>query len=279
MAKSWYRIQAKADGEAEIWLYDEIGYWGISASQFVDELRVVDAESITLHLNSPGGEVFDGIAIYNSLKDHPATVNVKIEGLAASITSVISQAGDKISIAKTASIMIHEAHGFAMGNSQDMRKLADELDMVGETISEIYADRAGGEASEWRERMAAESWYRGQAAVDIGLADEVEGAAKNAAPLRIFNLAKFKNVPPYVPQRRESLPRNAGRTMSQTNLDKMHDALDGLLAVHDGTCDMGGDCPMSDSAATDSADSKDSSSIAARLRASIDAAQKEAVRA
>lgn len=272
--KSWYRIDNKVDGVADIYLYDEIGMWGIPASQFVNELAEVEAETITLHLNSPGGEVFDGIAIYESLRDHPATVNVKIEALAASIASVIAQAGAKIAIAKTASIMIHEAHGFAMGDARDMRKLADELDMVGEIISEVYADRAGGEASDWRERMAAESWYRGQAAVDIGLADELTVGAKNAIPLRIFNLSKFHNVPRDVPRRLD----DAGRTMSQSNLDKLHAALDGLSAVHDGTCDMGDECPiLSDSASTDAAPKP--VSITDRLRLSITGARKEAIHA
>lgn len=242
MNKTWYRIENKVN-EADIYLYEEIGMWGVSANDFVRDLQAVDAPTINLHLNSPGGEVFDGIAIYNALKNHKATVNVKIDALAASAASFIAQAGDKITIAKSASIMIHEAHGFAMGDSATMLKMAEELDMIGQTIAEIYADRAGGEASEWRSRMGTESWYRGQEAVDIGLADEVEGKAKqadDAVGARFFNLSKFKNVPPWLQHAR---PTNAGRTMSQGNLDNLHSAIESLQTVHGAVCDMGDDCP------------------------------------
>mgnify|MGYP001586551098 CR=1 FL=1 len=141
--------------------------------------------------------MFDGIAIYNALRDHPATITVHIDALAASAASWIAQAGDKRRIAKTAAMMIHEPTGIARGDSATMLKMAEELDMVGVTISEIYAERAGGEPGEWRGRMAAESWYRGQEAVDIGLVDEMMSDSRfsNAAPPRVFNLSKFKNVP------------------------------------------------------------------------------------
>ena len=84
----WYRVQNKADGPAEIFIYDEIGYWGDSAKSFADSLQKIDSDELVLHLNSPGGDIFDGLAIYQALKSHRATVTVKIDGLAASIASV-----------------------------------------------------------------------------------------------------------------------------------------------------------------------------------------------
>lgn len=249
MRQSWYRIRNKTTyggveiyGSAEIYLYDEIGAWGVSASDFVRELRALTADNIDLHLNSPGGDVFDGIAIYNALREHPAKVNVYIDALAASAASLIVQAGDTRTIAKTAALMIHEPYGAAMGDSAVMLKMAEELDMIGDTIAEIYADRAGGKTAEWRDRMGEETWYRGQQAVDAGLADAVaEKPTSNAIPQRVFNLARFKHVPSDV---LASCAQNAGRTMNQSNLDRLHAALGALDGVHEGTCDMGEECPM-----------------------------------
>lgn len=277
--QSWYRIANKTADESDVYIYDEIGWFGITANDFVQDLQAVAAKTINLHVSSPGGEVFDGIAIYNALKNHSATVNVTIDSLAASIASVIAQAGDKISIAKTASIMIHEPAGMAWGDAATMRKLAEELDMIGDTISEIYSDRAGDTPADWRSRMTDETWYRGQAAVDAGLADEVTGAAKsNAFPARFYNvLNKYKHVPD------DLKPRDAGRTMSQSNLDKLHSSMEGLRSVHDGTCDMGDDCPMYEGDSDSANESPTGAlpepvSITTRLRASIEAA-KEAIHA
>lgn len=186
--RDWYRITAKAGDEAEVWIYDEIGFWGVTASDFVRELRQVDAAKLTLHLNSPGGDVFDGIAIHTALRDHPATVEVKIDSLAASIASVIAMAGDRVVMSKHATMMIHDPFALAIGDARDMRKMADTLDQLGDTIAGVYAERAGGSVREWRDRMLDETWYTDQTAVDAGLADEVAGepAAENSFDLSIF---------------------------------------------------------------------------------------------
>lgn len=198
--KSWYDIRDAAHGEAEVLLYDEIGLWGIPASEFVKDLQGIKSPIINLHINSPGGEVFEGIAIYNSLKQHSATVKVTIDGIAASTASFIAQAGDRVVMAEAASMMIHEPYGMAMGNSSTMEKMAEELGKIAATIAGIYAKRAGGTEDEWRARMLDESWYRDQEAVDAHLADEVlESKPKVAAMAgRVFNLSKFKNVPEWL---------------------------------------------------------------------------------
>ena len=245
MPKSWYEIRNEAEDEADVYLYDEIGAWGISANDFVQALAVVKAAIINLYVNSPGGDVFDGIAIHAVLQRHPATVNAYVDGLAASSASFIVQAADRIVMGRNATMMIHEPYGMALGNSETMAKMAETLGEVAETIAGIYAERAGGELDEWRTRMRAETWYRAQQAVDAGLADEVKSIkvpVQNFAP-RFFNLSKFgfKNVPAWIQQEG---PRDAGRTMSQSNLDKLHSAMMGLGSVHEGTCDMGEGCPM-----------------------------------
>ncbi len=258
-SRSWYRILDQAD-EAQVYIYDEIGAWGISANQFVRDLSAITARAIHIHVNSPGGEVFDGIAIYNTLQQHPAQIIVTIEALAASIASVIVQAADQRRILKTATLMIHDSHGFAMGGASTMAKMADELARVDGVIADIYADRAGGGADEWRQRMSEETWYRGEEAVAAGLADEIVDAPRPSArvlvPQRVFNFAKYQyhHVPEWLKAPSgltqttsgavTSDVRAAGRTMSQVNLERLHDALEAIDAVHDGTCDMGDDCPM-----------------------------------
>jgi ATP-dependent protease ClpP protease subunit len=171
--RDWYRITNHATGTAEIWIYDEIGYWGVTAADFVAALAMVDATDITVHINSPGGDVFDGIAIYTALQNHPATITVKIDGLAASAASFIAQAGDTITMARQAQMMIHDASGLCLGNAADMQAMADMLERISESIASIYHDRAGGGVKTWRKAMLAETWYSAEEAVTARLADDV----------------------------------------------------------------------------------------------------------
>lgn len=162
-------------GTTRIDLMDEIGFWGITAQDFVDELLAIDSATIELHVNSPGGDVFDGIAIMNALADHPATVNVVVDGLAASAASYIALAGDSVKMNRASQLMIHDALGCCCGNAADMEDFKNLLDRISDTIAGIYADRAGGKVEEWRERMRAETWYSAAEAVTAGLADVAAG--------------------------------------------------------------------------------------------------------
>ena len=166
---------------ARIDLMDEIGYWGTTAQDFVDELLAIDAATIELHLNSPGGDVFDGVAIMNALADHPATVNVVVDALAASAASFVAMAGDSVKMNRGSQMMIHDASGFAYGNASDMTEMASLLDRVSDMIAELYADRAGESTEHWRDLMRAETWYSAAEAVEAGLADESVSGPK-AAP-------------------------------------------------------------------------------------------------
>lgn len=193
---SWRVLNVKAKSEADVDVYDVIGDpWGEgpSSADFVKEIRALDVERINLHVNSPGGFVNDAIAMYNALLAHPAEVCAYVEGTADSAASFLIQAADKRVIAKNSSMTIHEGYAFAMGPASTMREAADLLDAESDNIASIYADRAGGTDAEWRERMQAGSGnrgttYRGQAAVDIGLCDEVGLATKNLIPLRVAAL-------------------------------------------------------------------------------------------
>jgi ATP-dependent protease ClpP protease subunit len=196
------RPQAAADGKTtvELSIYDEIGWWGTTAADFKAALDEVDADAIDLRLSSPGGDAFDGIAIYNALIDHPAVVTVYVDAIALSAASVIAQAGDRVVMGPHSEMMIHDAWGVSAGNADDMREMAELLDRVSLSIAEVYSSRTGrGTPEDWRETMKGEQWYSADEAVAAGLADEAvkrgkrsgAGADDNAAKAE-FDLSMFR---------------------------------------------------------------------------------------
>lgn len=190
--REWFEVKNAASDRAEISIYSEIGFFGITAEDFVSELRGVSAPAINLHINSPGGDVFDGIAIYNALAQHPASVDVTVDGIAASIASVIAMAGDTVTMTRGSMFMVHEPFALVVGDSRDMRKTAEALDKMGDSIAEIYTARAGKKPEDWRAVMAEETWYTANEAVEAGLADVVATAA---AVKNTFDLSIFRNGP------------------------------------------------------------------------------------
>lgn len=183
-ARSWYRItNAASDDEAEVMIYDEVGGWfGCTADDLIAELRGITAPRMRVRINSPGGSVFEGIAIANALRAHPASVTVQVDSIAASIASVIAMSGDRIEMAPNSMMMIHDASGLCMGNASDMEEMAELLDLISDNIADAYAARAGGTREEWRARMRAETWYLPEDAVENGLADEAVQAPKAGQP-------------------------------------------------------------------------------------------------
>lgn len=178
----WYKIRNQSDGPAVVSIYDEIGFFGVKASDLISELADISGP-IHLHINSPGGEVNEGLAIYNCLMARDE-VTVFVDGIAASIASVIAMAGDVIKIAPSAQMMVHNPFAGVIGDADDFRSMADQLDENRDNISRIYAARAGGTPEHWCSVMKATGWYRGQEAIDAGLADElVEQKAKGKAAL------------------------------------------------------------------------------------------------
>jgi ATP-dependent protease ClpP protease subunit len=187
-----------AAGTAELFIYGEIGGWwdGPDTTALVQEIAALKADQITVRINSPGGSVFDGVAIYNALAQHPAEVIVKIEGVAASIASVIAMAGDKIMIGEAANIMIHKPWSLVVGDAASMRKEADILDQLEGGLLDIYASRTGVDMKHLSDWIAAETWFRGQQAVEEGFADEIIPAkTKKAQAARSQIYAMFKNAP------------------------------------------------------------------------------------
>lgn len=187
----WYRLKNSADGETtDLYIYDEImpqymvDWWGsgVSAEGLVEQLNEINASTINVRINSPGGDVYEAIAIFNTLINHPATINVYVDAIAASAASVIAMAGDKITMMVGSQMMIHDAMGIELGNAADMRAMAEFLDKQSDNIASIYANKAGGEVKEWRDLMLAETWMFAKEAVDMNLADEVYVKSKSAEP-------------------------------------------------------------------------------------------------
>lgn len=176
----WFDINAESAGRTAVYIYGEIGGWDNPAGDFVRGLQSVTS-AVDLHINSTGGSVFDGLAIYAALKNHAPGVDTYVDSIAASAASFIAMAGGQIVMEKPAKMMIHDAAGLVLGNAADMREMADLLDTMSDTLAEIYADRAGGDVAGWRDAMRAESWYSAAQAVEAGLADRVAGDATTTA--------------------------------------------------------------------------------------------------
>lgn len=199
---SWYKIENKAD-KAEIWIYEQIGedFWsggGVTAKDFQKELSEIKAAQIDLHINSPGGQVFEGVAIYNMLKQHKATITTYIDGIAASIASVIALAGDRVVMAANALFMMHNPSGIVMGTATDMRKTADVLDKVRDTLLTVYTSKSTRSEKEIVDLLEAETWMNAEEAIEAGFADEIGNEMDLAACAKfipVMQQAKFKHIP------------------------------------------------------------------------------------
>ena len=205
--KTWYQIQAKSNGDrntADISIHDEIGIWGISASRFMADVKALGAvDEINLSIHSPGGDVLDGWAIYNALRSNKAQVNVQIEGLAASMASVIAMAADKITMHENSFMMIHEPWGMAIGDAEEMRDTADLLDKLGNGLVNAYVGRTGNDEETIREWMKAETWMDGKEAKARGFADVVTGAVAMSAK---FDPRRWKMTPQSLTTNSDSTP-------------------------------------------------------------------------
>lgn len=172
-------VHASTAGEDRtISMYDVIGqdYWtgeGVTAKRIAAALRTMGNGPVTVNVNSPGGDMFEGLAIYSLLREHEGEVTVKVLGLAASAASVIAMAGDTVQIARSGFLMIHNAWLMAVGNRHDLRDVADMLEPFDAAMADIYAARTGADAKAIAKLMDKETWLGGSAAIDQGFADEL----------------------------------------------------------------------------------------------------------
>lgn len=169
-----------ADDEQDrsISIYDVIGYdwWtgeGVTAKRIAGALRSLGKGPVTVNVNSPGGDMFEGLAIYNLLREHPGEVTVKVLGLAASAASMISMAGDVVQVARAGFFMVHNGWVFAQGNRHDLREIADWLEPFDAAMNDIYVARTGQDLDDVQKQMDAESWIGGSQAIELGYADEL----------------------------------------------------------------------------------------------------------
>ncbi len=167
----WYKIVNKVE-HTDVYIYDEIGFWGTRASDFVKEIRQIKND-IILHINSPGGQVFDGLAIYNSLKAHTSKVITKIEGIAASMASIIALAGETIEMSENSMFMIHNPLVNVTGDSEELRKNAELLDRIKEQIVNIYVSHSSLSADEIGSLMDQETWFTAKEAKEKGFINTI----------------------------------------------------------------------------------------------------------
>lgn len=183
-------------GVAVLRLYDPIDswgdVWGVSAKEFVAAVDALPADTteIRVHINSPGGEVFEAVTILNAVRRHSAKFTAIVDGLAASAASFLAAGADETVMAANSTLMIHDTWGICIGNAEDMRSTAYVLDQLSDSVASIYAVKTGGTTEEWRAAMRSESWYTAEDAVAAGLADRVEEAP--TAPVNSFDLSIFK---------------------------------------------------------------------------------------
>lgn len=180
-------------GVTQIDLYDEIGYWGVTAKGFRSRLKEATGD-IVLRINSPGGDVFDGIAIYNDLLAYDGKVKVEITGVAASIASIIAMAGDEVVIAPNAFFMIHNAWTIGVGNRHDFGDIAATLAKIDDALARTYAAQTKTGIRDIKKWMDEETWMDAKSAVDAGFATSIAEAADSGAKAK-FDLSVFGNVP------------------------------------------------------------------------------------
>lgn len=198
-----YRVVAKGKDAADIYIYGIIGqdFWGdgVSAKQFATDLKGLGnaVKTINLRINSEGGDVFAGKAIYTLLQGHDAKIIVHIDGLAASAASFVAMAGDEIRIAEGAFVMIHNAWTVAMGGAEDFRRTADLLETVNSTIISVYEARTKQDPKQLKKWMDAEKWFTGPEALEHGFADKLVENVKAvaSASAAVTGAIKFKNLP------------------------------------------------------------------------------------
>lgn len=200
-----YKMVA-AGNRGEIVLYDIIGqdWWtgeGVTAKRFRDDLKALGkVAAIDLRINSEGGDVFDGRTIYSLLAEHPAQIVVHVDGLAASIASLIAMAGDEIRMADGSFMMIHNPWGMAVGDAGEMRKTADLLESVGGTLIDTYAARSNSQRSDVKKWMNEETWMTAQESLARGFATHVSDPIKAAASIK--HPDRYQHLPAALDPRR-----------------------------------------------------------------------------
>lgn len=185
MRKTWYNFSPDTD---TLTIYDDLGAWGVSVKDFLADLRAVNSDKVTVEINSPGGDVFAGLAIYNGLRASGKHITVKVLGLAASAASLVAMAGDEIEMPENTMMMIHNPWSAVMGDADDLRETADVLDKIGASLVSTYAKRTGKSEDEIKRLLDAETWLTAQEAYEMGFATKVTPAIQARAKFDLDRL-------------------------------------------------------------------------------------------
>ena len=191
MKNKWYNIQNKANKVAEVYIFDEIGSHGVTAQKFIEEIKGLGDRPINIRINSLGGDVFNGMAIHNVLKKRTYNTTVYIEGIAASIATIIALGADEVIMAENSLFMIHNAWGGVMGDAKEMRKSAATLEKISNELTEIYVKKTGLSYEAISEMMDNETWLSADEAYELGFVDSISDAMKIATK---YDVSKFKNI-------------------------------------------------------------------------------------
>ena len=189
----WYKIEASANDQAEILVYDVIGWPYNDAGDLVRYVNSLGDKDILVRLNTPGGDVFDGMAIFNSLANHKGKVTIRIEALAASMGSVLAMAGKEIQAYSNTMMMIHDPWTYMAGNQYELREMADLLEKISGNMLDVYAGRSKIGKREMKEIMKAETWYTAKEAKEKGFINTILETGKAAKAQ--FDLTMYTNAP------------------------------------------------------------------------------------
>lgn len=229
-------MTARAEGlVTDIFIYDAIGEFGVTARDFVQDLAAHKDSELCVRINCPGGSVFDGMAIYNALDQHKPHVECRVDGLAASMASVILLAGDTATAASTATLMVHDPSMLVMGKADDMRDAAMTLDKLRDTIAGVYTRKTGKARADVNKAMAEEKWFTATEAKDWGLLDRVNEPLKAAAT---FDLTRFKNVPTDLKPQDKAPAKNDALDEMREQLKTLKDDVTDLFTLQKGLRDI-----------------------------------------
>lgn len=188
----WWKVEASTEDTEEILIYDYIGWPFNDPYDLAQHLKALDGKDVTFRINSPGGDVFDGLAIYTAMTEYKGKITTRIEGLAASMASVIALGGSEVQAHKHAMYMIHEPLVLAVGNQHELREVADILQKINTNFIDIYSAKVGGKKRDIQQKMQDETWFTAKEAREYGFVDMVLDRPTTIAG---FDLSVFANVP------------------------------------------------------------------------------------
>ena len=207
---NWYSIENKKS-TADVYIYGEIGY-EVDAKSFIDEIKALNNKPFNLHINSVGGSVFEGQAIYTTIQNYKGKVTAYIEGVAASMASIIALAADEVYMSENSLYMIHDPLVGVYGNKAELEKKMELLNIIKEQMVNIYTKKTGLEASQVQDLMSAETWFTAQEAKDAGFVDVVQEAVEVAAT---YDLSAYKNMT------QDEMLNTLNLTNMKTNMDDL----------------------------------------------------------